>query len=78
MEHQHPLLANSIGVAGACFDPVRREIGRVTMENLIASFHKFCQQTTRTLVINRSDPNVLKAIEGVAAVEARRAMVRAP
>lgn len=36
-----------------------------TMDNLIASFHKFCSLTTRTLVVNKSDPEVLKAIEGI-------------
>lgn len=36
-----------------------------TMDNLIHSFHKFCSQTTRTLVINKSDPEVLKAVEGI-------------
>lgn len=36
-----------------------------TMDNLIASFRKFCNLTTRTLVINKSDPEVLKAIEGI-------------
>ena len=36
-----------------------------TMENLIASFRKFCLSATRTLVVNRSDPNVLKAVEGI-------------
>lgn len=34
-----------------------------TMDNLIASFTKFCNLTTRTLVINASDPEVLKAVE---------------
>lgn len=34
-----------------------------TMDNLIASFTKFCNLTTRTLVINASDPDVLKAVE---------------
>ncbi len=33
-----------------------------TMDNLIASFTKFCNLTTRTLVINASDPEVLKAV----------------
>ena len=36
-----------------------------TMDNLIASFRKFCNLTTRTLVINKSDPEVLKAVEGI-------------
>lgn len=34
-----------------------------TMDNLIASFTKFCNLTTRTLVINSSDPEVLKAVK---------------
>lgn len=34
-----------------------------TMDNLIASFTKFCNLTTRTLVINKSDPEVMKAVE---------------
>ena len=36
-----------------------------TMENLIASFHKFCLAATRTLVVNKSDPNTRKAVEGL-------------
>ena len=36
-----------------------------TMDNLIASFRKFCNLTTRTLVVNKSDPEVLKAIDGI-------------
>ncbi len=36
-----------------------------TMDNLIASFRKFCLQTTRTLVLNRSDANVCRAAEGI-------------
>ncbi len=36
-----------------------------TMDNLIASFRKFCNLTTRTLVINKSDPEVLKAVDGI-------------
>ena len=36
-----------------------------TMDNLIASFNKFCKLTTRTLVINKSEPEVLKAVEGI-------------
>lgn len=36
-----------------------------TMDNLIASFRKFCNLTTKTLVINKSDPEVLKAVEGI-------------
>lgn len=36
-----------------------------TMDNLIASFRKFCNLTSRTLIINKSDPEVLEAIKGV-------------
>lgn len=36
-----------------------------TLENIIASFHKFAQMTTKTLIINGSDANTLKAVEGL-------------
>ncbi|MCI8406055.1 MAG: UDP-N-acetylmuramate--L-alanine ligase [Oscillospiraceae bacterium] len=36
-----------------------------TMENLIASFHKFCSMAAGPLVVNGEDPNAAKALEGV-------------
>lgn len=36
-----------------------------TMDNLIRSFRRFCELTTRTIIYNKSDDNVLKAIDGV-------------
>lgn len=36
-----------------------------TMDNLIASFHKFCELTSGTIIANGDDPEVLRAIEGV-------------
>lgn len=36
-----------------------------TVENTIRSFHKFCEQTTGTIVVNGDDANALKAVEGI-------------
>ena len=36
-----------------------------TMDNLIASFNKFCKMTTKTIIANGDDTNVLKAIDGI-------------
>ena len=36
-----------------------------TMDNLIASFHKFCELTTRTIIYNKSDANTRLALEGI-------------
>lgn len=36
-----------------------------TMDNLIASFHKFCELTSGTIIANGDDPEVLRAIDGV-------------
>lgn len=36
-----------------------------TMENLIASFRKFAQMTTKALIFNGEDANTLKAVEGL-------------
>ncbi|MGI5893979.1 MAG: UDP-N-acetylmuramate--L-alanine ligase [Candidatus Merdivicinus sp.] len=36
-----------------------------TMENLIASFHKFASKATRMVIANGDDKNTLKALEGV-------------
>lgn len=36
-----------------------------TLENIITSFRKFAMQTTRTLVVNADDPEVLHAITGL-------------
>lgn len=36
-----------------------------TLENVIASFRKFALQTTKLLVVNGSDPNTMKAVNGL-------------
>lgn len=36
-----------------------------TVENTIRSFHKFCEQTTGTIVVNGDDANAMKAVEGI-------------
>ncbi|HEX3016796.1 MAG TPA: UDP-N-acetylmuramate--L-alanine ligase [Caproicibacter sp.] len=36
-----------------------------TVENTIRSFHKFCEQTTGTIVVNGDDANALKAVERI-------------
>ena len=36
-----------------------------TLDNIIASFHKFAQMTTRTVIYNGDDLNTCKAVEGV-------------
>lgn len=36
-----------------------------TMDNLIASFRKFCSMATKLLIVNGDDPEVLRAIDGL-------------
>lgn len=36
-----------------------------TMDNLVASFRKFCEMTTGTIIANGDDPEVLLALEGI-------------
>lgn len=36
-----------------------------TIENIIKSFHKFADMTTRTIIVNGSDPNSMRAAEGI-------------
>lgn len=36
-----------------------------TLDNIIASFHKFAENTSKLLIVNGSDENTLKAIEGI-------------
>ena len=36
-----------------------------TLENIIASFHKFAGNTSKLLVVNGSDANTMKAVEGI-------------
>lgn len=36
-----------------------------TMDNLIASFHKFCAMATKKIIINGDDPNSQKAVENL-------------
>lgn len=36
-----------------------------TLDNIIASFNKFAQKTTKMLIVNGDDENTLKAVEGV-------------
>ena len=40
-----------------------------TLENIIHSFHKFAEQTSRTLIVNGDDENTKKAIEGISGKE---------
>ncbi len=35
------------------------------LENIIKSFRKFCENTTKTIIINGDDENSMKAVEGV-------------
>lgn len=36
-----------------------------TVENTIRSFHKFCEQTTGTIIVNGDDANSMKAVDGI-------------
>ncbi len=36
-----------------------------TMDNLIASFHKYCEKATRAVIFNGDDENTLKAVKGI-------------
>lgn len=36
-----------------------------TVENTIRSFHKFCEQTSGTIIVNGDDANSMKAVEGI-------------
>lgn len=36
-----------------------------TLENIIKSFHKFAEMTTKTIIVNGDDANSMKAIEGI-------------
>ncbi len=36
-----------------------------TVENTIRSFHKFCEQTSGTIIVNGDDANAMKAVEGI-------------
>lgn len=40
-----------------------------TLENIIKSFHQFCLQTSRTIVVNGDDGNARKAVEGITHAE---------
>ena len=40
-----------------------------SLENIIHSFHKFAEQTSRTLIVNGDDENTKKAIEGISGKE---------
>lgn len=37
-----------------------------SLEGVISSFRRFAEQTTDTLILNRDDPNTLRALEGIA------------
>lgn len=39
------------------------------LDNIIKSFHKFCEQTTHTIIINGDDENSMKALEGISGKE---------
>lgn len=36
-----------------------------TLDNIIASFRKFAEKTTKTLIVNADDANTMKAIDGI-------------
>ncbi len=36
-----------------------------TLDNIIHSFHRFCEMTSRTLIVNGDDTNTLQAIDGI-------------
>lgn len=36
-----------------------------TVENTIRSFHKFCEQTSGTIIVNGDDENAMKAVQGI-------------
>ena len=40
-----------------------------TVDNIIKSFHKFCELTSRTIIYNGDDSNTCKAIEGITGKE---------
>lgn len=40
-----------------------------TVENIISSFHKFCENTTKAIIVNGDDMNSMKAIEGITGKE---------
>ncbi|MBQ8687139.1 MAG: UDP-N-acetylmuramate--L-alanine ligase [Ruminococcus sp.] len=40
-----------------------------TVENIIKSFHKFCENTTKAIIFNGDDANTCKAIEGITGKE---------
>ena len=40
-----------------------------TVDNIIKSFHKFCELTSRTIIYNGDDANTCKAIEGITGKE---------
>lgn len=39
------------------------------LDNIIKSFHKFCELTTHTIIINGDDENSMKALEGISGKE---------
>ncbi len=40
-----------------------------TVENIIKSFHRFCELTSRTIIYNGDDENTCKAVEGITGKE---------
>lgn len=39
------------------------------LDNIIRSFHKFCEKTSRTIIINGGDENSMRAVEGITGKE---------
>ncbi len=39
------------------------------LDNIIKSFHKFCENTTKTIIINGDDENSMRAVEGITGKE---------
>lgn len=40
-----------------------------TVDNIISSFHKFCKNTTKAVIVNGDDKNSMKAVEGITGKE---------
>lgn len=40
-----------------------------TVDNIIKSFHRFCENTTKAIIVNGDDANSMKAVEGISGKE---------
>ncbi len=57
--HLHPTVSVILNVDGDHLEYFG------TIENIIHSFHKFAQLTSRTLIVNGDDENTMKAVHGI-------------